>query len=281
MKPLRIPKLALLGSDIDRHIVRLNKNLPGPITEIGRYIKGLSIQASSTNVYLSLFKKSLAQAMGDAYHFRSGVSYTVEQYFKTLRRVVVDSGKSRKIPWDDIAALMLRGGARTAILLEIFCRTGLRVTELCTARWDNLKRSDSGYELMVIGKRKKKRWIPFPPDLVARIEQVFRGRCYMIETSTHKPYDRKEIYHLFSHGARRHLGYAFGPHALRHTFASDVYDNWPNLLKALATHLGHKSVDMTMKYIHQNLEIQHLPAAPQASLFFESKNHQKPMRKPA
>ena len=267
MKPATIPQIKLRGADIDAHLRRLNTRLPGPITEIGAYMRTLGVQESSFNVYLSQIKSALRETLGDAYHFKSGLRHQIDTYFSSLRKNVPDSQKVRTIPWDDIATLIVRGGIKTATLLETYCRTGLRVSELINARWANLRRTQNGYELFVIGKGRKKRWIAFPSDLVPRIKSVFKGKTYLIETGAQKQYLRQEIYWLFSKGARKHLGYSFGPHALRHTFTTDVYETWPNLLMALARQLGHKDVNMTMRYIHQGLKSEHLPAAPQASLF--------------
>ena len=130
MKPLRIPQIALSGADIDAHIRRLNARLPGPITEIGAYMRTLGVQESSHNVYLSQIKTALRNTLGDKFHFQAGVRYQIDSYFSTLKKQVPDSQKDRTIPWDDIATLIVRGGIRTATLLEIYCRTGLRVSHL-------------------------------------------------------------------------------------------------------------------------------------------------------
>lgn len=267
MKPLRIPKIDLSGAYIDAHIRRLNARLPGPITEIGAYMRTTGVQESSHNVYLSQIKTALRNTLGDKFHFQAGVRYQIDSYFATLKKQVPDSQKDRTIPWDDIATLIVRGGIRTATLLETYCRTGLRVSELINARWNNMRRGREGYELYVIGKGRKKRWIAFPSGLVPRIKDVFKGKTFLIETEGGRQYTRQEIYWLFSKGARKHLGYSFGPHALRHTFTTDVYENYPNLLMALAKQLGHKDPKMTMRYIHQGLTGAHLPLAPQATLF--------------
>jgi len=278
-KPLQIPQLSLLGDDFDFHIRKINKLLPGSITEIGEYLESLKIQESSFNTYCAKAKKALKKRYGIDYHYKAGLRPRVDEYFRLIIKVVPDSEKNRRIPWDDIATLMIKGGRRTAALLEAYCRTGLRASELCNATWANLRRDEKGFRLFVIGKRKKKRWIPMPADLIGNLKKVFNGNVFLIETETHKNYTRKEVYHLFYQGSRRNLGYSFGIHVLRHTFASNVYENWPNLLKALSKQLGHSSVEMTMKYIHQDLEVQHLPQMPQASLF-DFERRPRPARRP-
>lgn len=290
IEPLVIPKIDMTGQDIDAHLRVINERLPGPLSVIGDHLRSLQrrhsrpLQESSFNIYLSQIKTALKTTIGDEmYYFAPGVRHRIDTYFSTQRQRVVESDKNRAIPWDDIASVMMLGGARTAVLLETYCRTGLRVSELINVRWSALRRAEgNGYQLFVVGKGRKKRWIDFPADLVEKIRYVFDGKTYLIETKTGKQYLRQEIYWLFSKGSKLHLGYAFGPHALRHTFTTDVYENWPNLLKALAKHLGHTDINMTMKYIHQSLGVRHMPACPQASLFdYANSRHQKQRKKSA
>ena len=145
---------------------------------------------------------------------------------------------------------------RDVLILNLFYQTGVRAAELLTLRDADV---DTGRcELKVLGKRNKERTIPFGKALADMIDIYRSKRDGVIQN---------EAGTLFCNRNGRHLSYTSvntivhsvldgmvhasrrSPHALRHSFATDMLNNGADLT-AVQQLLGHESLATTQIYTH-------------------------------
>lgn len=149
-------------------------------------------------------------------------------------------------------------GQRNRAIIETLYGCGLRVSELCNLRIDNIN-FDDGF-LIVIGKGDKQRLVPMSESSLDEIRLWLEDRANL-------PVKRGEegILFLGRRGKRltrvmvfyivRDLAEAAGvrkaisPHTLRHSFATHLLEGGANL-RAIQQMLGHESIATTELYLH-------------------------------
>ncbi len=155
-----------------------------------------------------------------------------------------------------------------AIILTLL-DTGIRATELCTLRSDDLHLP--GARLTVHGKGSKQRTVPFS----SRTGQAL-WRYGSQRPDTREPYyfltaqggalGREDLLRLIQRiGERAHV--QAHPHKFRHTFAITFLRNGGNVY-VLQQMLGHTSLDMVRRYLHiveADLDAAHRVASPVAN----------------
>lgn len=149
-------------------------------------------------------------------------------------------------------------GVRDHAILETFYGSGLRVSEICTLRIDNL-RLDDGY-LRCIGKGNKERVVPVSAtarDSVIRYtEEVRPGHVQdelertLFLTRRGTPFSRKGIWKLIKqHSLAAGIHKNVTPHTLRHSFATHLLSNGAPL-RMIQEMLGHADIATTQVYTH-------------------------------
>ncbi|NEG88604.1 tyrosine-type recombinase/integrase [Bifidobacterium aerophilum] len=128
---------------------------------------------------------------------------------------------------------------RVMILLAAEC--GLRRAEIAQVHRDDVIGTQGAYSLVVHGKGGKQRIVPLPDDLAETITHCggwmfpgrWKGHC--------------EESHIGKHISRL-LPEGYGPHKLRHRFATVAYQHSHDML-AVSTALGHASTETTQIYV--------------------------------
>jgi integrase/recombinase XerC len=148
---------------------------------------------------------------------------------------------------------------RDAAVLELIYSAGLRVSEVCGLRVDQVDLS--GRTLHVLGKGRKERVIPFGGPALAALEAywrwigpqqkpsdpVFQGRGG-VPLSPIRVQTRLKRYL-----AQAGLDPALTPHKLRHSFATHLLEDGADL-RAVQELLGHKNLKTTEVYTHVTVE---------------------------
>jgi Site-specific recombinase XerD len=160
---------------------------------------------------------------------------------------------------DDAAAAKLLRAAQNdkrllvRVTVEVLLRTGLRVGELTDLPADAVVLIGAGPWLHVpVGKLGEDRYLPLHPQLVTLIDDyrnahVSPDHRLLLPRENGRPLDRHTVTRFINKaGAAAGLPH-YHPHQLRHTLATQAINRGMSL-EAIAAMLGHKSLDMTLRY---------------------------------
>jgi site-specific recombinase XerD len=172
---------------------------------------------------------------------------------------------------DDAAASKLLRAAQNdkrllvRVTVEVLLRTGLRVSELTGLPADAVVLIGAGPWLHVpVGKLGEDRYLPLHPQLVTLIDEyrntyVAPDHRLLLPRENGRPMDRHAVTRFINKaGSAAGLPH-YHPHQLRHTLATQAINRGMSL-EAIAAMLGHKSLDMTLRYansqeLHQTGEL--------------------------
>jgi integrase/recombinase XerD len=164
----------------------------------------------------------------------------------------------------DSAALASRDRA----MLELLYAGALRVSELVTAKLEDLK-LEAGY-MLVRGKGDKERIVPLgKPAQDALTDYLLQGRAQLLQRGRTSDNTRRTSPLLFIAGGGRKLtrqrvwqlvgqasaasGRHASPHMLRHSCATHMVENGADL-RTVQTILGHADISTTQVYTHLALD---------------------------
>jgi site-specific recombinase XerD len=160
---------------------------------------------------------------------------------------------------DDAAAAKLLRAAQAdrrvlvRVTVEMLLRTGLRVSEFTALRADAVVLIGAGPWLHVpVGKLREDRYLPLHPQLVALIDDyraahVAPDHPLLLPRENGRALDRHTVTRMINRaGAAAGLSHIH-PHQLRHTLATQAINRGMSL-EAIAALLGHRSLDMTLRY---------------------------------
>jgi integrase/recombinase XerD len=145
-------------------------------------------------------------------------------------------------------------GAREKAILEVLYATGIRVSELC-----NLKLQDvDDHTIRITGKGSKERVIPIGRKAIAAIDHYLNYREAFSEerhdllflTCKHKALDRTSVWKMVKFYAEQAaLSKSISPHTFRHSYATHLLDHGADL-RVIQDLLGHASITSTDRYTH-------------------------------
>ncbi len=148
-------------------------------------------------------------------------------------------------------------GARDRALLEILYATGIRVSELCGLRLDDLR--DDGQLLLVRGKGSKQRLVPLGSEaMIALRRYLEKGRGALPGARSRAlfpgprgtPLRRQSVWKIIrGHARTAGIEAPLSPHKLRHSFATHLLQRGADL-RAVQALLGHADITTTQIYTH-------------------------------
>ena len=138
------------------------------------------------------------------------------------------------------------------LVLEILCRTGIRVGELCALEHDAVARRGGGWWLKVpVGKLRNDRTVPLLSPLVELLVdwQSTHGdaRTGLLLTNQGRPLNHSSVTRMVKRVAKRAGIGPIHPHQLRHTLATQAVNRGMRL-ESIAELLGHRTLRMTIRY---------------------------------
>ena len=241
------PHVASIG-DVGRH-------------EIEEFVRWLAVRPGRTTVRVT--PATLAHRLGTLRMFFVRISEW--DWPDAPARVPIIAGdlprQDRLLPkaLDDAAAAKLLRAAHNEprmlvrVVVEVLLRTGLRVGEFTALAADAVMLIGAGHWLHVpVGKLHDDRYLPLHPHLVTligdyRTAHVSAEHPLLLPRENGRPLDRHTVTRLINKaGAAAGLPHIH-PHQLRHTLATQAI-NRGMTLEAIAALLGHRSMDMTLRY---------------------------------
>ena len=139
------------------------------------------------------------------------------------------------------------------VTVEMLLRTGLRVSEYTGLRADAVVLIGAGPWLHVpVGKLHEDRYLPLHPQLVTLIDAYRasarpRGSSAAAAPRNGRPLDRHTVTRMINRAGTAAGLPHIHPHQLRHTLATQAINRGMSL-EAIAALLGHRSLDMTLRY---------------------------------
>ena len=147
----------------------------------------------------------------------------------------------RPCPDGYIRDALFRATPAEALMLRLGAEAGLRLSEIAAVHSRDVLDGADGPSLVVRGKGDRQRLVPISDDLAQRITAVpgwlFPGRW---TGHVEKSYVSRHLTHLLPPG--------WGPHSLRHRYATRTYEATHDLL-LVSKLLGHSSVETTQIYV--------------------------------
>lgn len=146
-----------------------------------------------------------------------------------------------------------------SLIIEILYTLGLRRAELASLKDEDI--SFYNAEIKVTGKRSKQRIVPVPEELLAKIkewqamrdkEEINNDEGYLFFLNG-KKLKEAAIYYIVNKNFKHSSAKKKSPHALRHSFASDMLNGGANL-DSVREFLGHASLATTQIYTHISLK---------------------------
>lgn len=149
---------------------------------------------------------------------------------------------------------------RDAAMLETLYATGVRATELCNIKVQDLN-LDVGY-VVVFGKGRKERVVPLGQMAIKQIRIYLEsGRSqllgesssdYLFITNRTGPLTRQAFWKNIRNYARAcGIRRPISPHKIRHSFATHLLEHGADL-RSVQDLLGHADISTTQIYIHIN-----------------------------
>lgn len=193
------------------------------------------------------------------------------RFLKKEKEIELDLGKYFDTPklwqlipevlsFDEVEALLAQPktddsiGARDKAILELLYATGMRVSELCSLKLNDLNDTF----VKVRGKGKKERVIPVGKKAIMAVDyylihyrgQIKEENAPLFVSSKGKPIDRITVWNrvkIYTTAAGIHK--TVSPHTLRHSFATHLLENGADL-RLIQDMLGHEDIGTTDRYTH-------------------------------
>lgn len=145
-------------------------------------------------------------------------------------------------------------GARDKAILELLYATGIRVSELCQLRIQDLNDTF----IKVKGKGKKERLVPVGKQAIAAVDayllhyrqEAKEENAPLFLSIRGKPLHRIVVWErikIYAKSAK--ISKSISPHTLRHSFATHLLENGADL-RLIQDMLGHEDIGTTDRYTH-------------------------------
>ncbi len=155
--------------------------------------------------------------------------------------------------------LSLPEGHRNRAMIETMYSCGLRVSELCSLKMEDLFLNE-GF-IRVTGKGSKQRLVPISERAVHEIDNWLKYRCHVdirpgaepylfLSIRRGRPISRIMVFDIVKDlTAKAGISKTVSPHTFRHSFATHLLEGGANL-RAIQCMLGHEKISTTEIYTH-------------------------------
>ena len=155
--------------------------------------------------------------------------------------------------------LTTKEGQRNKAMIETMYSCGLRVSELCSLKMEDLF-LDEGF-IRVTGKGSKQRLVPISGRAIHEINLYLTDRCHIdikpgaepylfLSIRRGRPLTRVMVFDIVKNlTAMAGINKTVSPHTFRHSFATHLLEGGANL-RAIQCMLGHEKISTTEIYTH-------------------------------
>ena len=155
--------------------------------------------------------------------------------------------------------LSLPEGQRNKAMIETMYSCGLRVSELCSLKMEDLF-LEEGF-IRVTGKGSKQRLVPISGRAIHEIQLWLTDRCHIeikpgaepylfLSIRRGRPLSRIMVFDIVKNlTALAGINKTVSPHTFRHSFATHLLEGGANL-RAIQCMLGHEKISTTEIYTH-------------------------------
>ena len=153
---------------------------------------------------------------------------------------------------------------RNRLIIELFYATGIRVSELCNVKLEDINFDKK--QIKILGKGQKFRLVFFNTSAEALLNKYLLVRKELLLKNNSEDFDflilnrfgkkisTRSIERLFTELSKKGgLKIKPTPHTMRHSFATHLLNSGANI-KTVKELLGHSSISTTEKYTHISLE---------------------------
>ena len=155
--------------------------------------------------------------------------------------------------------LSLPEGQRNKAMIETMYSCGLRVSELCSLKMEDLY-LEEGF-IRVTGKGSKQRLVPISDKAIREIRLYLTDRCHIdikpdaepylfLSIRRGRPLSRIMVFDIVKDlTVKAGITKTVSPHTFRHSFATHLLEGGANL-RAIQCMLGHEKISTTEIYTH-------------------------------
>lgn len=277
---LTLPSLTLTAADRDEQVIQMWLSEKSELTQM-TYVGSLQQFFALVNKPLAaitvddliLFKqwcieqfkvstvnKKLA-CLKSLLSFANGIGYLQFNAGKVIKPAKLSNEQEKKslnvnqriISPQEIRTLV--NGAqseRDRLIIRVLYKLGLRVSELCNLRWEDITAHPSKpqtYLISIIGKGAKLRINEMTQDFHRQLKAL-GTEDFVFVSRNHRPLTRQMIHKIIKGCAlRAGIDPKLSTHWLRHSHASHSLANGAPL-KSVQEQLGHSSIAITGIYLH-------------------------------
>lgn len=141
-----------------------------------------------------------------------------------------------------------RNPQKNNLIIRIFLSTGLRISEVCNFKLEDMSNS----QINVVTKGNKQRVVYFTNQIQNSLKSYcreFKPEVYLFESKKGKQYSRRGMHQIIANAFKIAGIEGMSAHSLRHTTATIMYESTKDIL-LVKEFLGHKSIESTMIYTH-------------------------------
>ncbi|MCE5184992.1 MAG: tyrosine-type recombinase/integrase [Planctomycetaceae bacterium] len=179
--------------------------------------------------------------------------YRIPNFCLGFESLAEDPPTQRFLTPEELTCLLSHGTPLLRQRALFLANTGLRASEFCNLTFGDVLPNNM---LRVLGKGRKRRHVPLNltcQSILSEIEAERPNRKpgdYIFLSKSGLKLDKKKLYNQFQHVAENAKLEAFGAHAFRHFFATQLLTNGVDIAK-VSRLLGHSSIRTTERiYIH-------------------------------
>ncbi len=215
-----------------------------------------------TNKHYDLWLEYMYKRKVSARTINTRMSYIIKlvKYFKEMYDWEIPiklpmlkklkEGKARRVAYsrEQINKVLGLADEMTRLLVKICFDAGLRISELRNLRLDNF----TDCRINFIGKGSKDRGSSITAETKEELDEWIRGQgvtSYLWMNERGKQYSVDQLRIRMKEAFHKAGFYDFYPHALRHSFGTDLQRRGASLME-MQMMLGHSNAETTQRYLH-------------------------------